>query len=127
MFSLDLIINFSVVHRNGLITVVSAPLEPFLPKFLTAFSFLLIFSAQAMLGLRTRARVALDYMIIEAVFAGMFNLPTPPVRHGNLLFYGSLLIQLCQEATNTMPLVLAQATEVLYERLDTMKPVCIGR
>ncbi|TPP66923.1 Nuclear cap-binding protein subunit 1-A [Fasciola gigantica] len=86
-----------------------------------------VLCAQAMLGLRTRARVALDYMIIEAVFAGMFNLPTPPVRHGNLLFYGSLLIQLCQEATNTMPLVLAQATEVLYERLNTMKPVCIGR
>ncbi|KAF8567803.1 hypothetical protein P879_03909 [Paragonimus westermani] len=83
--------------------------------------------AKAMLGLRTRARVALDYMIIEAVFAGMFNLPNPPVQHGNLLFYGSLLIQLCQEASSSIPLVLAQATEILYERLNVMKPVCIGR
>lgn len=80
-----------------------------------------------MLSLRTRARVPLDYMIIEAVFAGMFHLPHPPVRHGNLLFYGSLLIQLCHEASNTMPLVLAQVTEMIFERLNYMKPVCISR
>lgn len=80
-----------------------------------------------MLGLRTRAPVALDYMIVEAVFGGLFNLPSPPVQHGHLLFYGSLFIQLCQEASNSIPLVLAQAIEILYERLDHMKPVCIGR
>ncbi|KAG5443536.1 Component of the cap-binding complex (CBC) [Clonorchis sinensis] len=90
-------------------------------------SFNRVWCAKSMLSLRTRARVALDYMIVEVVFAGMFNLPYPPVQHGNLLFYGSLLIQLCQEASNSMPLVLAQATELLYERLNTMKPVCIGR
>lgn len=92
--------------------------------FINTFGF---FSAKALLGLKTRAKVALDYMIIEAVFAGMFHLPRPPVQHGNLLFYGSLLVQLCHEASNTIPLVLAQATEVLFERLDNMKPVCIGR
>nr|CAX73101.1 Nuclear cap-binding protein subunit 1 [Schistosoma japonicum] len=90
-------------------------------------SFNRVMCAKALLGLKTRAKVALDYMIIEAVFAGMFHLPRPPVQHGNLLFYGSLLIQLCHEASNTIPLVLAQATEVLFERLDNMKPVCIGR
>ncbi|CAL8085278.1 unnamed protein product [Calicophoron daubneyi] len=94
---------------------------------MNSLNFNRVLCAKSMLGLRTRARVALDYMIIEAVFAGMFNLPNPPVQHGNLLFYGSLLIQLCQEASNTMPLVLAQATEVIYERLSVMKPVCIGR
>uniref|UniRef100_A0A095AF41 Nuclear cap-binding protein subunit 1-A n=1 Tax=Schistosoma haematobium TaxID=6185 RepID=A0A095AF41_SCHHA len=89
-------------------------------------SFNRVMCAKALLGLKTRAKVALDYMIIEAVFAGMFHLPRPPVQHGNLLFYGSLLVQLCHEASNTIPLVLAQATEVLFERLDNMKPVCIG-
>ncbi|VDN09293.1 unnamed protein product [Dibothriocephalus latus] len=72
---------------------------------------------------KTRARVALDYMIVEAIFADIFRLPKPPVRHGNLLFYASLLIQLCNEASNTMPLVLAQAAETLFDRLDTMKPL----
>lgn len=66
-------------------------------------------------------------MIVEAIFADIFRLPKPPVRHGNLLFYASLLIQLCNEAVNTIPLVLAQATGTLFERLDSMKPVCIAR
>nr|CAH8868234.1 unnamed protein product [Trichobilharzia regenti] len=83
--------------------------------------------AKALLGLKTRANVALNYMIIEAVFAGMFNLPHPPIQHGHLLFYGSLLIQLCHEARNTIPMVLIQAIVLLFERLETMKPVCIGR
>uniref|UniRef100_A0A5K3F641 MIF4G domain-containing protein n=1 Tax=Mesocestoides corti TaxID=53468 RepID=A0A5K3F641_MESCO len=83
--------------------------------------------ALALLNLQTRAKVALDYMIVEAIFSDIFRLPKPPVRHGNLLFYASLLIQLCNDAVNTMPLVLAQATETLFERLDTMKPVCIAR
>ncbi|CAH8868627.1 unnamed protein product [Trichobilharzia szidati] len=83
--------------------------------------------AKALLGLKTRANVALNYMIIEAVFAGMFNLPHPPIQHGHLLFYGSLLIQLCSEARNTIPMVLIQAIVLLFERLETMKPVCIGR
>uniref|UniRef100_A0A0R3X3V2 Nuclear cap-binding protein subunit 1 n=1 Tax=Hydatigena taeniaeformis TaxID=6205 RepID=A0A0R3X3V2_HYDTA len=83
--------------------------------------------ARTLLNLQTRAKLALDYMIVEAIFADIFRLPKPPVRHGNLLFYASLLIQLCNEAANTIPLVLAQATGTLFERLDSMKPVCIAR
>ncbi|CAH8643708.1 unnamed protein product [Heterobilharzia americana] len=90
-------------------------------------SFNRVMCAKALLGLKTRAKVALNYMIIEAIFAGMFTLPRPPVQHGNLLFYGSLLIQLCHEAGKTIPLVVAQAAEVVFERLENMKPVCIGR
>ncbi|KAM7539393.1 hypothetical protein Aperf_G00000054603 [Anoplocephala perfoliata] len=83
--------------------------------------------ARTLLNLQTRAKLALEYMIVEAIFADIFRLPRPPVRHGNLLFYASLLIQLCNDAMNTMPLVLAQATETLFDRLDSMKPVCIAR
>ncbi|EUB60777.1 Nuclear cap-binding protein subunit [Echinococcus granulosus] len=86
-----------------------------------------IMCARTLLNLQTRAKLALDYMIVEAIFADIFRLPKPPVRHGNLLFYASLLIQLCNEAVNTIPLVLAQATGILFERLDSMKPVCIAR
>nr|VZI01283.1 unnamed protein product [Spirometra erinaceieuropaei] len=94
---------------------------------LETMNFNRVLCARALLGLQTRARVALDYMIVEAIFADIFRLPKPPVRHGNLLFYASLLIQLCNEASNTMPLVLAQAAETLFDRLDTMKPVCAAR
>ncbi|VUZ43195.1 unnamed protein product [Hymenolepis diminuta] len=83
--------------------------------------------AKALLNLKTRAKLALEYMIVEAIFADVFRLPKPPVRHGNLLFYSTLLIQLCNDAMNTMPLVLAQATETLFDRLDSMKPACIAR
>nr|CDS29810.2 nuclear cap binding protein subunit 1 [Hymenolepis microstoma] len=83
--------------------------------------------SKALLSLQTRAKLALEYMIVEAIFADIFRLPKPPVRHGNLLFYSTLLIQLCNDAMNTMPLVLAQATETLFDRLDSMKPACITR
>ncbi|VDK39052.1 unnamed protein product [Taenia asiatica] len=86
-----------------------------------------VMCARSLLNLQTRAKLALDYMIVEGIFADIFRLPKPPVRHGNLLFYASLLIQLCNEAVNTIPLVLAQATDTLFERLDSMKPVCIAR
>ncbi|VDN98391.1 unnamed protein product [Rodentolepis nana] len=83
--------------------------------------------SKALLNFQTRAKLALEYMIVEAIFADIFRLPKPPVRHGNLLFYSSLLIQLCNDSMSTMPLVLAQATETLFDRLDSMKPACITR
>eukprot|EP00116_Pleurobrachia_bachei_P010136 sb/3470398/ len=43
------------------------------------------------------------------------------------LFYGSILIQLCQLMADHLPQVLAQAVAYVYERLDTMNTVLVDR
>ena len=80
-------------------------------------------SAAALLRFK-EDKIPLNYMIIETVFAQMFRLPNPPNVE---IFYHSLILELCKLQPSTMPIVLVQATEMLFSRLDSMNTVCIER
>merc|ERR1719221_1515467 len=58
------------------------------------------------------------------MFGEIFRLPNPALLE---IAYGTILIELCKLQPSTMPQVLAQATELLYERIDTMNKTCFDR
>lgn len=80
--------------------------------------------AAHLLNFPYKLKIPLDYCIVEIIFAELFNLPTPRYLE---VFYGSVLIELCKLQPSTMPQVLAQATEMLFCRIDTMNTACFDR
>ncbi|XP_020775622.1 nuclear cap-binding protein subunit 1 isoform X1 [Boleophthalmus pectinirostris] len=80
--------------------------------------------AAQLLSYPGKSKIPLNYHIVEVIFGQLFQLPVPP--HIDVM-YTTLLIELCKLQPGSLPQVLAQATEMLYMRLDTMNTTCIDR
>ncbi|CAH0725023.1 unnamed protein product, partial [Brenthis ino] len=80
--------------------------------------------AAQLLSFPYKGKIPLEYCVVEVIFAELFNLPTPRYLE---ICYGSILIELCKLNPSTMPQVLAQATEILFMRIDTMNIACFDR
>nr|CAG4646134.1 EOG090X03JL [Macrothrix elegans] len=80
--------------------------------------------ATQLLAFPQRNKIPLEYMVVEVILAELFQMPTSRYLE---ICYGSTLIELCKLQPATMPQVLAQATELLFERIDTMNVTCFDR
>uniref|UniRef100_A0A8C2I559 Nuclear cap-binding protein subunit 1 n=1 Tax=Cyprinus carpio TaxID=7962 RepID=A0A8C2I559_CYPCA len=80
--------------------------------------------AAQLLSYPGKNKIPLNYHIVEVIFGELFQLPSPP--HIDVM-YTALLIELCKLQPGSLPQVLAQATEMMYMRLDTMNTICIDR
>ncbi|XP_040273221.1 nuclear cap-binding protein subunit 1 [Bufo bufo] len=80
--------------------------------------------AAQLLSYPGKNKIPLNYHIVEVIFGQLFQIPVPP--HIDVM-YTTLLIELCKLQPGSLPQVLAQATEMLYTRLDTMNVTCIDR
>ncbi|XP_056328495.1 nuclear cap-binding protein subunit 1 isoform X2 [Danio aesculapii] len=80
--------------------------------------------AAQLLSYPGKNKIPLNYHIVEVIFGELFQLPAPP--HIDVM-YTALLIELCKLQPGSLPQVLAQATEMMYMRIDTMNTTCIDR
>ncbi len=80
--------------------------------------------AAQLLSYPLKNKIPLEYIIVEVMFGEIFRLPNPLCLE---IAYGSIMIELCKLQPSTMPQVLAQATELLYERIDGMNKTCFDR
>ncbi|XP_025412908.1 nuclear cap-binding protein subunit 1-like [Sipha flava] len=69
-------------------------------------------------------KLPLEYCIVEVIFSLMFHQPKPKYLE---IMFGSVLIELSKLSTNTIPLVLAQTTEILYSRIESMHVCAFDR
>ncbi|XP_046913339.2 nuclear cap-binding protein subunit 1 [Dermatophagoides farinae] len=76
------------------------------------------------LNLSIGSKIPLEYVIVEVMFGEMFALPKSKFPE---ICYGSILLDLCKLQPSTFPQVLAQAVELLFDRLDSMNGACINR
>ncbi|KAG8181043.1 hypothetical protein JTE90_024789 [Oedothorax gibbosus] len=80
--------------------------------------------AAVLLSYPGKHKIPLEYVIVEVILAEFFKLPVSSYKEVCL---GSLFLELCKLQPSTFPQVLAQAVELMYERLDTMNFDCIDR
>lgn len=78
----------------------------------------------SLIGLQGGHKFPLEYVLVETILAEIFALPTSKYLE---IFYGSLLLKLCKMQPGSLPQVLAQAVEMIFDRLDTMNVACVDR
>jgi len=86
--------------------------------------FIFISSATNLMNFVHKNKVPLEYCIVEVIFSLMFHQPKPKYLE---VMFGSVFIELSKLSTNTMPLVLAQTTEILYSRIESMHVCAFDR
>lgn len=69
-------------------------------------------------------RYPIDYMLVEVILGEMFRLPKSTHIE---IFYGSLMIELCKLQSTSLPMVLAQAVVLIYDRMASMNGGCIDK
>ncbi|XP_056648176.1 nuclear cap-binding protein subunit 1 [Diorhabda carinulata] len=80
--------------------------------------------AAHLLNFPYKLKIPLEYCIVEVIFGELLHMPKPRYLE---IAYGAILIELCKLQPSTMPQVLAQATEMLFVRIDTMNVSCFDR
>uniref|UniRef100_T1GAL0 Nuclear cap-binding protein subunit 1 n=1 Tax=Megaselia scalaris TaxID=36166 RepID=T1GAL0_MEGSC len=80
--------------------------------------------AVQLLNFPYKSKIPLEYCIVEVIFSELFHMPSPRYLE---IVYGSILIELCKLQPATLPQVLAQATEILFMRIDSMNTSCFDR
>nr|CAB3264226.1 nuclear cap-binding protein subunit 1-A-like [Phallusia mammillata] len=80
--------------------------------------------ATRLLNFPGKEKIPLNHMIIECLLGDMFRLPVSPLQQ---IFYTSIFIELCRLQPGMIPQVLAIASDMLFERLDTMNITCVDR
>lgn len=80
--------------------------------------------ASQLLSFPYKSKIPLEYCIVEVIFSELFHMPAPRYLE---ICYGSIMIELCKLQPSTMPQVLAQATEILFMRIDSMNTSCFDR
>lgn len=121
--------DYTDVPQNGPVLPGTHAIERYIIEEQLGYIIDLLYSdkklcAMGLLDFTCRSRAPLNYMIVEVVFSKLFELPQN--KHLEV-FYCTLLMELCKLQPSAMPLVLAQATELLFERINTMDVSCIVR
>ncbi|KAH0556545.1 nuclear cap-binding protein subunit 1 [Cotesia glomerata] len=99
-------------------------IEEHLRQIIDNFYFERKHCAANLLSFPYKTKIPLEYCIVEVIFGELFKLPTPKYLE---IAYGSILIELCKLQPSTMPQVLAQATEILFRRIDSMAAASFDR
>lgn len=80
--------------------------------------------ATRMLSIPGKDKVPISHMVIEVLFGELFRLPSSSYPD---VFFTAIFIELCKLQPSAMPQVLALASEMLFERLNTMNYSCMDK